>query len=60
MIDRALGFGSPARREAYYFQFWPNTIRVDDGADAPPSGSSVKFAVFKGTVCSLCRTTKVQ
>ena len=49
MIDRALGFGSPVKREAYYFQFWPNTIQLASGADTPPSGSSVKFAVFKGT-----------
>ena len=50
MIDRALGFGSPVKREAYYFQFWPNTIHLSKGSSTLPNGSQVKFSVFKGTL----------
>jgi len=48
MIDRALGFGSPIRREAFYFQFWPNFIRLEEGSTPPPAKSSIRFSVYKG------------
>ena len=31
MIDRALGFTSPDRKNAYYFQFYPNKIKLKRG-----------------------------
>ena len=50
MIDRALGFGSPIRREAFYFQFWPNFIRLEEGSTPPPAKSSIRFSVYKGNI----------
>ena len=35
MIDSALGFTSPQRRNAYYFQFYANTIKLKRGQSLP-------------------------
>lgn len=49
MIDSALGFTSPQRRNAYYFQFYANTIKLKRGQSLPEQAFSIKFAVTKGT-----------
>jgi hypothetical protein len=50
MIDRALANINPIQADTYYFQLYPlNLTIVGKESVAPPSGTTYRFTVFKGT-----------